>query len=68
MTKNDKGNSPIFVFETKDFNIKEIVGSMITIFSVFNWNNYFKDPFQDTKLIKMLDNLEKYIIKNYKGE
>lgn len=68
MTKNDKGNSPIFVFETKDFNIKEIVCSMITIFSVFIWNNNYKDPNKDKKLNNMLKGIERYIVKNYKGE
>lgn len=44
MIPNNEGNSPTFVLEFKDFDIKEIVYSVINMFSVFVWDNDYKNP------------------------
>ena len=68
MKRNKKGNSPIFMYELDDFDIKEIVCSTITMFSVFSWDSIYKEPKNDKKLNAMLEKLQSYIIKNYKEE
>lgn len=66
MKPNKKGNSPTFVLEFKDFDIKELVYSTIIMFSVFIWDNTFKNPKVDKELNKILKTLDKYIKENYK--
>lgn len=65
MIPNNEGNSPTFVLEFKDFDIKEIVYSVINMFSVFVWDNDYKNPKVDKKLKKILKDLDKYIKENY---
>ena len=65
MTPNNEGNSPTFVLEFKYFDIKEIVYSVINMFSVFVWDNDYKNPKVDKKLKKILKDLDKYIKENY---
>lgn len=65
MKPNKEGNSPTFVLEFKNFDIKEIVYSVITMFSVFVWDNDYKNPKVDKGLKKILKDLDKYIKENY---
>ena len=62
-----KGTSPIFEIEFKDCNIKEIVYSIIIMFSVFSWDNTFKNPYEDKQLGEMLDKVQLHIEKIYIG-
>lgn len=66
MNQNKKGISPTYVLEVKNLNIQEIVCSVIEMFSVFRWDSKYKNPHNDAELNKMLENLQKYIEKNYK--
>ena len=66
MEPNKEGNSPTFVLEFKDFDIKEIVCSIINMFSVFVWDTIYKNPEKDKELNKILKDLDKYIKQNYK--
>ena len=66
MKQNNRGNSPELVLEFKDCNIKEIVCSIITMFSIFIWDNIYKNPNNDETLCQMLDNLQMYIDQKYK--
>lgn len=65
MKPNKEGNSPTFMLEFKNFDIKEIVYSVITMFSVFVWDNNYKNPKVDKGLKKILKDLDKYIKENY---
>lgn len=69
MKQNKEGISPTFILEVKNFDIKDIVYSLIDMFSVFCWDNDYKNPDKDEKLNGMLEKIQEYINSEYiKGE
>lgn len=65
MKRNKSSISPTFILETKEFDIKDVVCSLITMFSVFKWDSTYKNPNEDLVLMGYLEELEKYIKENY---
>ena len=69
MTRNKDGNRPTLILELKDFNINNIVYSLIDMFSIFYWDNIYKDPKGDKELKIILEDLQEHIFEKYiKGE
>lgn len=68
MKRNKKGKSPSFVLEIDNFDIQEIVCSAIVMFSVFCWDNTYKNPCEDEFLVARLEEIQKYIEDNYMEE
>lgn len=68
MTWNKEGNSPVFELEIADFDVKEIVYSIIDMFSIFLWDNKYKNPREDEQLNFMLDVLQSYLVFNYEED
>ena len=65
MKRNKDGNRPIFILEMKDLDIREIVYSLIDMFSVFCWDNCYKNPIEDEELDYMLGEVQEYINEEY---
>ena len=65
MKRNKDGNRPIFILEIKDFDIRDIVYSLINMFSVFYWNSNYKNPTEDDELEFMLGEVQEYINEEY---
>jgi len=65
MERNKDGNRPTFILELKDFNIRNIVYSLIDMFSVFCWDGNYKNPTEDDELEFMLGEVQEYINEEY---